>query len=722
MQADGNFTYVAAAGSAYSEMFTVTVMNGPESAQVNLFLNVNLPANPIRNSVQNGGGQGASILAMSVAELTVNYGIGALIQEAYLSNLVAQPAPNIPPQEGDPNFIGPIRPRSWRLAANKKGHHLFEQHNVEGRPGVAALNVAGTPRYYPVDGQGMPLPQDAMGRAHLRLHRALEAAGIQGDGGNPGLTLTEIFTRSLQAYSSPEVSNIRGDVRLPNGTGVIARNVSPREGFIAVLEWFSHQPLPASGAANVASIEAAQAAARAVVAQNAAPATVATGALIRIHGGGGIRVTSRTGMIRYQFPGGTVWVENLGPLRPTQPLGNIAQGTVRPTVYVRLTNGAFRPSVLPPTNPNPRTPGLALSRVAVPLAILTVGAQILETLENTARSGGPTQERANVNRITYEMQIRLNQSYGGGQVAIGAVIEDLLSYDDAARRRLASLNWTVGEWQLLYQLIQDYYRNQLVPLGPNAGPQGVRTPDWENIWIREHTAGTDAERNTFRTFLRLRIDPARDHLSDLLQRAPASRNVVNPAPTTISNAIQTFLHNTRVFAPLPSWAADSYLQLRLKLEQIANSTAATDVTPLDSIVAAFFEIDRFKYAILSRQGPGQTPLVDGLLARLDEGVAAMYASVAPTLNGMTRQQVDAAVQELARTIGRPNPGFSDPNVRPHSGRTTGGTGLGMIFVPEYAIAGIQAAEAFRGPSPIFPPPFFLNPYDPLNYGRPIRAR
>jgi hypothetical protein len=55
MQADGNFTYLAAAGSAYSEMFTVTVTNGTESAQVNLFFNVNLPANPVRNLSNNDG-------------------------------------------------------------------------------------------------------------------------------------------------------------------------------------------------------------------------------------------------------------------------------------------------------------------------------------------------------------------------------------------------------------------------------------------------------------------------------------------------------------------------------------------------------------------------------------------------------------------------------------------------------------------------------------------
>jgi hypothetical protein len=55
MQADGNFTYVAVPGSAYSEMFTVTLMNGPESAQVNIFVEVNLPANPVRNLGRNDG-------------------------------------------------------------------------------------------------------------------------------------------------------------------------------------------------------------------------------------------------------------------------------------------------------------------------------------------------------------------------------------------------------------------------------------------------------------------------------------------------------------------------------------------------------------------------------------------------------------------------------------------------------------------------------------------
>jgi len=130
---------------------------------------------------------------------------------------------------GDTGYTGRLKQRSWRLVSDKDGAHLFERANVKDRPSFAKLDQPRTPRYYPKTS-----PENA-GQAHLRLHDATNAAGV--DLGGSTMTNDELIAAYEKAYADPSLDGIKGDLRTPNGGLVLATDVTPGEAFATLLDW-----------------------------------------------------------------------------------------------------------------------------------------------------------------------------------------------------------------------------------------------------------------------------------------------------------------------------------------------------------------------------------------------------------------------------------------------------------------------------------------------------
>ncbi len=96
-------------------------------------------------------------------------------------------------------------------------------------------NRPDTPRYYP---GGTP---ESAGQAHIRLHEATRSEGIRLRGGNAGMTDQQLLNSYARAYNSPNISHITGDLRTPDGSTVIAKNVSPSQAYAALIEWGKRQ-------------------------------------------------------------------------------------------------------------------------------------------------------------------------------------------------------------------------------------------------------------------------------------------------------------------------------------------------------------------------------------------------------------------------------------------------------------------------------------------------
>ncbi len=136
---------------------------------------------------------------------------------------------------GDADFIGPIPSGSWRLTSNGAGAHLIERANVRGRTSLAVYDKSTTPRFYPYG-----TPENA-GQAHIRLHEATKGQGIKLRGGNPRMTDAELLENYVKAYNNSSLSGIRGDLRTPDASSVIAQNVTPAEAIQLLLEWGKNQ-------------------------------------------------------------------------------------------------------------------------------------------------------------------------------------------------------------------------------------------------------------------------------------------------------------------------------------------------------------------------------------------------------------------------------------------------------------------------------------------------
>ena len=135
------------------------------------------------------------------------------------------------PKPGDADYVGPIPSGSWRLTPNGDGAHLIERANINGRAELEIFNQSNTPRYYPYG------TTENAGRAHIRLHEATRNQGIKLRGGNPQMTDSVLLENYSKAYSNPELSGILGDLRTPNGSDIIATNVTPSEAYELLLKW-----------------------------------------------------------------------------------------------------------------------------------------------------------------------------------------------------------------------------------------------------------------------------------------------------------------------------------------------------------------------------------------------------------------------------------------------------------------------------------------------------
>lgn len=135
------------------------------------------------------------------------------------------------PIEGDADFIGPIIKGSWKLTPNGQGAHLVEKSNIRGRNELSIYNKSYTPRFYPY---GQP---EGAGKAHIRLHEATRNEGIKLRGGNPGMSFEDLINSYHNAYNNPSLDGIRGDLRTPDSSIVVATNVTPGDAFKELLKW-----------------------------------------------------------------------------------------------------------------------------------------------------------------------------------------------------------------------------------------------------------------------------------------------------------------------------------------------------------------------------------------------------------------------------------------------------------------------------------------------------
>jgi hypothetical protein len=175
-------------------------------------------------------GSGTKPVAGQIHDLTDNVTVGAP------GPTPTRAAPARTPIPGDADFVGPVGPGGWRMTSRGMGAHMVERVNVRGRAGLAALDQAGTPRFYPSG------TAEAAGAAHQRLHAATNNAGIAlREGGNAAMTDAELLARYRKAYSDPSLAGIRRDLRTLNGQTTLATNVTPAEAFEALMRWFARQ-------------------------------------------------------------------------------------------------------------------------------------------------------------------------------------------------------------------------------------------------------------------------------------------------------------------------------------------------------------------------------------------------------------------------------------------------------------------------------------------------
>lgn len=152
----------------------------------------------------------------------------------------APAAPKRTPIPGDADYTGPQPPKSWRLTDEGMGAHMVERQNVPSRSGMAAYDQPQTPRFYPEGG-----PENA-GQAHIRMHQATKGAGIKGRGGNPGISEADLIAKYKAAYADPICDGIKGDLRTPDGSSVIAKGVTVLEAFEALVKWGDAQKAAAT--------------------------------------------------------------------------------------------------------------------------------------------------------------------------------------------------------------------------------------------------------------------------------------------------------------------------------------------------------------------------------------------------------------------------------------------------------------------------------------------
>ncbi|MBQ7002577.1 MAG: hypothetical protein IJN57_01230 [Oscillospiraceae bacterium] len=96
------------------------------------------------------------------------------------------------------------------------------------------FDMGNTPRYYP---NGTP---ESAGQAHIRLHEATRNQGIKLQG-NPTMSDAVLIENYRKAYNDPNLSGIRGDLRTPDSSKIVATNVTPGEAFEYLLNWADNQ-------------------------------------------------------------------------------------------------------------------------------------------------------------------------------------------------------------------------------------------------------------------------------------------------------------------------------------------------------------------------------------------------------------------------------------------------------------------------------------------------
>lgn len=111
----------------------------------------------------------------------------------------------------------------------------MERSNIRGREDLSIYDSPDTPRFYP---GGTP---ESAGEAHRRLHEATRDEGIKLRGGNAGMTDQQLLDHYASAYSNPSLDHIIGDLRTPNGSTIIATNVTPSQAYAALIEWGRQQ-------------------------------------------------------------------------------------------------------------------------------------------------------------------------------------------------------------------------------------------------------------------------------------------------------------------------------------------------------------------------------------------------------------------------------------------------------------------------------------------------
>lgn len=61
--------------------------------------------------------------------------------------------------------------------------------------------------------------------------------GIKLRGGNPGMSFEDLINSYHNAYNNPSLDGIRGDLRTPDSSIVVATNVTPGDAFKELLKW-----------------------------------------------------------------------------------------------------------------------------------------------------------------------------------------------------------------------------------------------------------------------------------------------------------------------------------------------------------------------------------------------------------------------------------------------------------------------------------------------------
>lgn len=77
-------------------------------------------------------------------------------------------------------------------------------------------------------------PQKVLGKHILGY---MKQQGIKLRGGNSGMSDQQLLDNYTSAYNNSGLEGIRGDLRTPNSSNVVATNVSPFEAMATLLEW-----------------------------------------------------------------------------------------------------------------------------------------------------------------------------------------------------------------------------------------------------------------------------------------------------------------------------------------------------------------------------------------------------------------------------------------------------------------------------------------------------